>query len=158
MNTTERNITINAEQSLYVIHHSDHITTLGFDVCLRNIESYCIELAGRGALPDEYIEAPVKVKRGSIGAYDTMVILQKLTGDAAEAQGEQAVAHLSPQLMGLEGHRVEVETTYGETRRFIVGRSTGRMPCHLEIARRDSSGGIAAEHEYESVRDLGRVR
>jgi hypothetical protein len=32
---------------------------------------------------------------------------------------------LSPQLVGLEGYRVEVVTTYGETRRFIVGKSTG---------------------------------
>jgi hypothetical protein len=65
---------------------------------------------------------------------------------------------LSPQLVGLEGWRVEVVTTYGETRRFIVGRSTGWRPCHLEIARRNSSGGGAAEHQYASVRRLYRAR
>jgi hypothetical protein len=61
---------------------------------------------------------------------------------------------LSPQLTGLEGWRVEVVTTYGETRRFYVGMSTGWQPVHLEIARRDSSGGGAADREYASVRKL----
>jgi hypothetical protein len=61
---------------------------------------------------------------------------------------------LSPQLAGLEGWRVEVVTTYGEKRRFIVGKSTGWRPCHLEVKNRRSMGGSAAEHEYVSVRKL----
>ena len=65
---------------------------------------------------------------------------------------------LTPQLVGLEGWRVEVVTTYGKTRRFIVGRSTGWTPIHLEIPRRDSSGGIGADKEYASVHHLYRVR
>lgn len=65
---------------------------------------------------------------------------------------------LSPQLTGLEGWRVEVETTYGEKRRFIVGRSSGWRPCHIEISRRTSSGGPAAEREYKFVRQLYKVR
>lgn len=64
---------------------------------------------------------------------------------------------LTPQLVGLEGWRVEVVTTYDETRRFIVGKSTGWVPCHLEIARRDSHGGPAASKEYKSVRTLYKV-
>ncbi len=65
---------------------------------------------------------------------------------------------LTPQLVGLEGWRVEVTTTYGETRRFIVGRSTGWVPCHIEIPRRDSSGGIGASKKYASVRRLYQAR
>lgn len=65
---------------------------------------------------------------------------------------------LTPQLRGLEGWRVEVTTTYGEVRRFIVGRSTGWRPCHLEITRRNASGGSPAERTYASVRRLYRVR
>lgn len=64
---------------------------------------------------------------------------------------------LSPQLVGLEGHRVEAKTTYGETRRFIVGKSTGWVPIHLELANRRSSGGGGAERNYTSVRSLGKV-
>jgi hypothetical protein len=65
---------------------------------------------------------------------------------------------LSWQLIGLEDYRVEVETAYGETRRFIVGKSTGWKPCHLEIARRNSSGGPAAEKEYKRVTVLYYAR
>jgi len=61
---------------------------------------------------------------------------------------------LTPELVGLEGWRVEVVTSYGETRRFYVGRSTGWQPCHVEIPRRDSKGGIGAEHSYTEVRKL----
>lgn len=59
---------------------------------------------------------------------------------------------LTPQLVGLEGKRVEVETTYNEVRRFWVGRSTGWKPCHLEVKLRTSSGGTSAERAYKSVR------
>lgn len=64
------------------------------------------------------------------------------------------LSDLSPQLVGLEGWRVEVTTDYGETRRFIVGRSTGWKPVHLEIATRRSLGGVAASRVYKSVRPL----
>lgn len=65
---------------------------------------------------------------------------------------------LTPQLVGLEGWRVEVMTTYGEKRRFIVGKSTGWRPCHLEVARRSSHGGRGAEMEYKTVTKLYYAR
>jgi len=65
---------------------------------------------------------------------------------------------LTDQLRGLEGWRVEVVTSYGETRRFIVGRSTGWRPCHIEISRRNAFGGPAAHSHYASVRKLYKVR
>lgn len=65
---------------------------------------------------------------------------------------------LSPQLKGLEGTRVEVVTDYDETRRFIVGRSTGWIPCHIEISRRSAFGGCPADRRYKSVRTLYKVR
>lgn len=65
---------------------------------------------------------------------------------------------LSPQLTGLEGFRVEVVTDYDETRRFIVGKSTGWIPCHIEISRRSASGGGAADKHYKSVRVLYKAR
>lgn len=66
----------------------------------------------------------------------------------------EALTSLTPQLVGLEGWRVEVVTTYGETRRFYVGRSTGWAPAHLEIKLRTSTGGFAADRAYASVRKL----
>ena len=71
---------------------------------------------------------------------------------------QQDLSGLTPQLKGLEGYRVEAVTTYGETRRFIVGRSTGWVPCHLEIHNRASSGGGSADRTYESVRKLYYAR
>lgn len=61
---------------------------------------------------------------------------------------------LTKQLLGLEGWRVEVITTYGEKRRFIVGKSTGWKPCHLEVSRRNALGGFSAEKAYSSVKKL----
>jgi len=42
---------------------------------------------------------------------------------------------------------------HGERRRFRVGKSTGWMPCHLEIARCNSTGGPAVTGApFQSVR------
>lgn len=65
---------------------------------------------------------------------------------------------LTPQLKGLEGYRVEVVTDYNEKRRFIVGRSTGWSPIHLEIHNRRCLGGPGAEKHYKSVRTLYKAR
>jgi hypothetical protein len=76
------------------------------------------------------------------------------TLSASERERLRDLSGLTPQLIGLERQRVEALTIYGETRRFIVGRSTGWRPCHLEIARRGDSGGPAAEANYAEVRLL----
>ena len=61
-------------------------------------------------------------------------------------------ANLTKQLVGLEGCRVEVVANDGETRRFKVGRSTGWVPCHIELHSSRSHGGGCAAHSYQSVR------
>jgi hypothetical protein len=48
--------------------------------------------------------------RGSIRAYDTMRTLEEQL-IAALPEGERAVAALSPDLVGLEGHHVEATTS-----------------------------------------------
>ena len=58
---------------------------------------------------------------------------------------------LTPQLVGLEGKRVEVCDNYGERRRFWVGRSGGWRPCHIEVKTRRSFGGMAADSHYREV-------
>jgi hypothetical protein len=77
----------------------------------------------------------------------------------AEKDKVRDLSGLSKQLIGLEGCRVEVvDLMTGETRRFIVGRSSGWRPCHIELRNRTSRGGISANWEYASVRKLYRVR
>lgn len=55
--------------------------------------------------------------------------------------GQRCAIELTGALRGLEGQRVEVTYPDGEKRRFWVGKSTGWMPCHLEITNRRSHGG-----------------
>jgi hypothetical protein len=76
----------------------------------------------------------------------------------AEKERRRDNSELSQQLIGKEGWRVEVVTRYGERRRFIVGRSTGWKPIHLEVKTRRSLGGMAAESDYASVRMVEKVR
>lgn len=68
-----------------------------------------------------------------------------------EKEGLQDLSGLTKQLIGYEGYRVEVIDKRGQRRRFWVGRSTGWRPCHLEIPRRNSSGGMSADKDYQSV-------
>lgn len=69
----------------------------------------------------------------------------------------RSTAGLTKQLIGYENSRVEVVTDYGETRRFWVSISAGWTPVHIERKRIDSSGGMAAETHYESVRQVRTV-
>ncbi len=157
MTVIERQVRVDRDRNLYVIENADgQVSCLGFSVCLERTERYCLELIMRGILGADYMEG-VNVACGTISAYDTMVNLQDMLKQAVEESGEPAVCGLSPQLVGLEGHRVEVVDRYGVTRRFIVGQSTGWMPCHLEIKRRGNIGGDPADREYQSVADLGSM-
>lgn len=65
---------------------------------------------------------------------------------------------LSPQLVGLEGWRVEAVEHDGTVRRFIVGRSAGWKPCSIELLCRNSIGGMPAERSYARVSRLYKVR
>jgi hypothetical protein len=66
---------------------------------------------------------------------------------------------LTPQLSGLEGWQVEVTDTDGAApRRFIVGKSTGWRPIHLELSNARSRGGDGANKQYATVRKLRKVR
>lgn len=153
---TDQKVTINADyfgpgKGVFVLHTDGGCSCLGFDVVMDRIERYALNLHMDEDRADEIVAS---VQRGTMESYELMRELQSALIDS----GEPVVADLSPQLTGLEGCRVEVEDVDGEKRRFIVGKSTGPLPIHLEIARRDSSGGIGASREYKSVRVVGRVR
>jgi hypothetical protein len=141
----------------YIIEHEGGYSCLGFDVALDRLERYALDLR-QDTEPVDRMMATFRPLRGTMAVYERMRALEVALVEREQTTGERSCAELSPQLIGLEGYRVEVVTTYGERRRFIVGKSTGPIPCHLEIARRDSSGGIAAAREYKSVKALERVR
>jgi len=64
---------------------------------------------------------------------------------------------LTPQLIGLEGFRVEVTCAdTGSKRRFWVQRSSGWTPCHIEMKLRTSRHGMSADRRYAAVRIITR--
>jgi hypothetical protein len=138
-------VTTNAEQRLYVIPAGHGYSCLGFDVCQDRTRAY-----------KEWLGEPFESRLvGSIEAYNYYLRTIDRVQQRCQQTHTRCTAELTPQLIGLENKRVEVETTYGETRRFYVGKSTGFIPIHLEIARRNSSGGPAAMGPYKSVRVVG---
>jgi hypothetical protein len=150
---TQTEVTIKPDygDGVYVIANEDgSFSCLGFDVCLNRIERYSIELG---------LDEPPQVARGTLSAYNVMRGVMEALRMRYEETGERAVSDLSPQLAGLEGWRVEVQDTeWDEPRRFIVGKSTGWLPCHLELSQRNSSGGVPARREYHRVRQIERIR
>jgi hypothetical protein len=141
--------TINREQHLYVLRCGNGYTCLGFGVCEERKRALAAELgvtlAGHPA--------------GTRQAYTEYHRLVKLAAQRNRQTGWKSQSELTPQLKGLEGWRVEVVDRWNQRRRFLVGRSTGYIPVHLELARRDSSGGPAVVGgPFVSVRRLERVR
>lgn len=139
-------VTTNKEQGLYVISCDTGFSCLGFDVCL-----------ARAAAMAQWLDTPhTPRERGSIEAYEDYTTLVEWCRARYEKTGERCPTELTPQLNGLEGKRVEVLDAYDERRRFYVGKSTGWIPVHLEIARRDSSGGGAVTGApFKSVQVIG---
>lgn len=140
MNT--KPVTINEEQRLYVIPCGEGYTCLGFDVCEKRTVALARELAALG----ESIPQPEAV--GTLGRYRQYKALVAVALAHNRATGWRSKSELTPELVGYEGKRVEVRHRWGtdkavEVVRFIVGKSTGWIPCHLEIKTKGSTGGGA---------------
>jgi hypothetical protein len=135
-----REATADAENERYVIPcQPDGYTCLGFDVLTTRYNSIMAWLRQEGFdvndLPPE--------ARGTMGEYTDYLMLMRRAEAYCKRNNLRCPAELTRQLIGLEGKRVEVVDRYGERRRFQVGKSTGWLPIHLEIPRRDSTGGPA---------------
>ena len=148
-------VTVNAEQELYVIPCGEGYSCLGFDVLLARHNAVAAWLRSEGLQADDL---PPEV-RGTMPAYHAYTALMDRAASYCQRNKLRCPAELTAQLIGLEGKRVEVVDRYGQRRRFIVGKSTGWQPCHLEIARRDSSGGPAVSGApFQSVTVVGPGR
>ncbi|MCC6818584.1 MAG: hypothetical protein IT245_06825 [Bacteroidia bacterium] len=75
--------------------------------------------------------------------YEYMQLIEQLRNT-----GKRYDFELHPKLIGLEGKRIEC-IMYGEKTRFIVGKSTGFIPIHLEIKTRRSSGGGGISYDTD---------
>lgn len=132
-------VTINREQALYVIPCGQGFTCLGFDVAFEKVKALHAELSPMLSKP--LPELPKR--KGTMKVYNMLTKLQSIAAEIYKKHRVQMTCELTPQLKGLEGRRVEVVDCYGDKRRFYVSRSTGWIPCHLEVARSNSSSGMA---------------
>lgn len=137
-------VTVNTAQELYVIPCCEGYSCLGFDVCIKWANGIAKWLGVPGV--DNF-------RRGSMAVYDEYVWLCEMARERNVKTGERCPALLTPQLIGLEGKRVEVVDCWGETHRFWVGKSTGWLPIHLEIEKKsDSGGGGVVGSPFKSVK------
>lgn len=142
----ENNVGIDPINEMYVIAHDGGFTTRSWANVRDRTERLALNLVMEDYRPPA---------TGTREAYDAMRVLEHALKLRYDRTGEKAVADLSMQLLGLEGRRVEVVDHEGDApRRFIVGKSTGWIPIHLEIKTTRSMGGEPARLEYHSVKVL----
>lgn len=140
-------VTINAEQSLYVIPSQSGYSCLGFDV----LETRYSRLASELVSQFNY-NCPMPEIRGTLERYAQYQALLDFACKLHQVGGWRSKSELTPELIGCEGKRVEVKHAGGVVR-FWVGKSTGFIPCHLAIARRNCYGGSAVSlDKISSVR------
>lgn len=155
LETTAARVTVNETQGLYVIRSDYGYSCLGFDVCTDRARRYLDWLMSKGE-PDAggLLSELDRLPRGDLRKheiYESAVAAIKRRHDTLR---ERCEVELCEQLRGLEGKRVEVVDSYGETRRFQVGRSTGWIPVHLEIEPRANGGSPVYGAPFKSVRVL----
>jgi hypothetical protein len=135
-------IAINRALRVYVIPtkhgRRDGFTCLGFSVAFDKATRVARWLTDRGV----EVEFPSEASIGRVRGYREYTAVVLAARKHFRSSGERCPAELINELVGLEGSRVEVIDSEGNKRRFWVGKSTGWIPCHIELARRDSSGGF----------------
>lgn len=142
---------INKDQKVYVIRCGAGYSCQGFDYLHNQAHAVLswLKEEGRaaemvlGAQRIDVLRLEIPERKGTKKHFNACNKVIEAGSVYARHSRRQCLANLTPQLSGLVGRRVEVIDRHGEKRRFIVGRSSGWMPCHLEIARRDSSGGMS---------------
>jgi hypothetical protein len=104
---------------------------LGFDVVYERLNKLATELG----------LSVVSKYRGTmkmLSEYNNVVNVVK---ERHLNSGFKSKTGLYQPFIGHEGRRVEVFYHDGSSARFYIGRSTGWIPCHLEIKQSNSTGG-----------------
>lgn len=138
---------INAEQGLYVMPCGDGFSTYGFEY---------LDRTARAVAAWSKVIPPLATP-GTEAHFEQCAAIMAHGAKYAAKTGARCDAELTLQLVGLEGARVEIVDADGKRRRFKVGKSTGWMPCHLELANSRSHGGVAVYGApFQSVRVIRR--
>lgn len=155
---------INDAQRLYVIQYPTYVGTYGFEYLDRKARGVAewirtpgkaIPQAVADRLPNPY-EWPAP---GTRAHFKYCMRILDAGARYAALTGERCPAELDPRLIGMEGCRVESTAPDGTRARFIVGKSSGWLPCHLQLPRRDSrAGGPVYLPPGATVRMVERVR
>lgn len=134
-------VSLDDKARLYCIRDHGSISHWGYDVIARKTKALNRALDRLG-----------EFESGTIEAYQLYTSLMATAKARYDTTGKPFEFELSPQLTGLEGRRVEVRDQHGDApRRFTVGKSTGWIPCHLELATSRTTGGGPARLEYATV-------
>lgn len=142
---------INVDQQLYVMAFSGGFSCYGFGVLDRKARAVADWLVTETCLADNSRETrrqlAENIRVSALGTAEHFRACKAVMDAGAKfaAQtGKRCNAQLVPALRGKEGRCVSA-TVYGERVRFTVGKSTGWMPCHLQLHNRRSSGGCALD-------------
>ena len=129
-------VSFDPQSKLFTIPCGKGYSCLGLEVLHRRASRLAAELG-----------EPWAADAAPLAAYAAYERLVSAACQRNAATGWRSASELTPELLGLEGHRVEVRHCWPsgavEVCRFQVGKSLGFIPCHLALARRDSSGGPA---------------
>lgn len=122
---------INEPARLYVMPCGGGFSCYGFDVLDRKARA----VAAWAKV------APPLATIGTRGHFEQCAAILDHGARYAAETGTRCDAELTRELIGLERRRVEVTEPDGTRRRFWIGKSTGWIPCHLEIKTTRSTGG-----------------
>jgi hypothetical protein len=135
-----KNVTYNEKQKLFTIKCGSGSSCLGLEVCRASAARLAAELGE--CLPEDYRSKRFDSAMALYKDYSRLVEKARVRN---QKTGWRSSSELTPDLIGLEGKRVEVVHQWdsGKTEkvRFQVGKSTGWIPCHIALHNRASSGG-----------------
>ena len=146
----KQTFTINKEQKLFVLPTGYGYSCLGFEVCQTRANKLALELGS------EPWNGSLNNKRHLARLYRRYLKLVEQARQRHLATGWRSQSELTPELIGYERKRIEAVNCWGEKVRFIVGKSTGFIPCHLEIKqRRSTGGGAVCGSPFTQIRIVG---
>ena len=148
MKIENETITLDDENARYVIRNPYGVSCLGYAVLDRRAKALAKEL---GEVPEGAY--------GTLEAFHGYARLLDLAEARHRATGWRSQSQLTPELIGKEGKRVEVLHKWPGSQpireRFRVGKSTGFIPCHIELSnRRSIAGPPVALGEIIEVREI----
>lgn len=143
------NVTLNEEQALYVLKCTGGYSCLGFDYAYEKASKIAKHYGIKRLIP-------IETNKGTMQGYAEYLEAVAYAMSEHGRTGLQCPIGLNAQLIGFERKRVEVVYQDGRKERFIVGKSTGWIPCHLQLKTARSIGGegISENVVFKSVREI----